>query len=98
MLAVAALAGFGPAHAQGWGNSFKPDEPRRDRPDHDIVPLRDVFRSLERRFGGYQLGAELFSRSGGGAEYRIDWMTGDGRRVRVRVDARNGRIMQSRGG
>ena len=93
---AAALAG-GPALAQGWGNSFSPGQARDARQNGDIVPLRDIFRRLERQYGGYQLSAELFSKSGG-SEYRIDWMPEDGRKMRIRVDAQSGRITQASGG
>lgn len=96
-LALALLASA-PVHAQqGWGNSFTPGEARDARRNGDVVPLRRIFSDLERRYGGYQIDAKLVSR-GNGSEYRIDWMTSDGRRMRFVVDAQSGRIIRSSGG
>lgn len=89
--------GAQPVAAQGWGSSFTPGEARDARRNGDIVPLSRIFSDLERRYGGYQLDAQLFSRPNGGSEYRIDWMTRDGRRMRFTVDARTGRILRSSG-
>ncbi|MEM9740394.1 MAG: hypothetical protein AAF829_11035 [Pseudomonadota bacterium] len=92
----ASLAGplIGPADAQ----SFTPGDTRNSGRSADIVPLRDVFARLKERFGGYQLDAELFSTSGNGSEYRIEWMSGEGRRMRIVVNAQTGRIIRSSGG
>lgn len=86
-----------PVSAQGWGNSFTPGEARDARRKGDIVPLSRIFQQLKSRYGGYQLDAELFSRPGGGSDYRIVWMTRDGRRMRFIVDAQTGRILSSSG-
>ena len=86
------------AHAQGWGQSLRPGEARDAGRNGDIVPLKVVFASLEQRYGGYQLDAKLFAVGNGRSEYRIDWLTGDGRRVRIRVDAQTGRILNTSGG
>lgn len=83
---------------QGWGQSFTPGEARDAVRKGDIVPLKVIFASLKQRFGGYQIDAELFSTGEGRSEYRIDWMTADGRRVRIRVDAVTGRILNTSGG
>ena len=87
-----------PALAQGWRQSFSPDQARDAVTNGDIVPLRDIFRMLKQRFGGYQLGAELFSKPGGGSEYHIDWMTRDGHKMQFIVDAQTGQITSSEGG
>lgn len=94
-----ALTSAAPVSAQqGWGNSFTPGEARDARQNGEVVPLRRIFSDLERRYGGYQLGADLRSRNGGGSEYRVDWMTKDGRRMRFFIDAQSGRIIRSSGG
>ncbi len=97
-IAAMAILTSSPAIGQGWGQSFSPDQARDAVNKGDIVPLRDVFRMLKQRFGGYQLGAELFSKPGGGSEYHIDWMTRDGRKMQFIVDAQSGRITSSSGG
>ncbi len=79
------------------GSSFSPDQARDAVKSGEVVPLRDVFAKLRDRYGGYQLDADLFS-TGRGSEYRISWMTGAGRRMQFRVDARSGRILSASGG
>jgi uncharacterized membrane protein YkoI len=90
-LAFVALLGLAsPAQAQ-WSDSFTAGEARTARDKGDVVPLRDIFRQLRRRYGGYQIDANLYNR-GSRQVYVIDWMTGKGERLRVTVDARTGRI------
>lgn len=84
--------------SQSWGNTFSPGEARDAVRKGDIVPLNTIFQRLRDRYGGYQLDAELFSTRGGGSEYRIRWMTEDGRRLNIRVDGRTGRILSATGG
>jgi len=78
--------------------SFSPGGSSESPRNANIVPLREVFARLKSQYGGYQLDAELFSTSGGGSEYRIDWMSGDGRRMRIVVNAQNGRVIRASGG
>ena len=51
------------AHAQ-LGNSFTADQARDARDKGNVVPLRDIFRQLKRRYGGYQVDANLYNRGG----------------------------------
>lgn len=74
------------------GNSFTADEARNARDKGDVVPLRDIFRKLKQRYGGYQLDANLFNQAGGQV-YVIDWMTGKGERMRFTVEAKSGRVL-----
>lgn len=76
------------------GNSFTADEARNARDKGDVVPLRNIFRKLERQHGGYQVDANLFNQNGKQV-YVIDWMTGKGERVRFTVDAKSGRVISS---
>lgn len=92
-IALAAMSVVGspaPAQAQ-WGDSFTAGEARKARDQGKVVPLKDIFEQLRKRHGGYQLDAELYQKSGRQI-YVIDWMTEQGERVRVNVDARTGRI------
>jgi len=98
LVAVLAMGTSMPASAQGWGNSFSPGQARDASQSGDIKPLREVIQDLKQRFGGSYLNAELFSKQGGGAEYRIDWVTDDGRKLRLVVDAESGRVISSTGG
>ena len=96
ILLVAAVAAAPlPVMAQGkYGNSFSADEARNARDKGDVIPLRDIFRRLKNRYGGYQVDANLYNR-GGGQVYVIDWMTDKGERIQVTVDAKTGRILSS---
>ena len=97
-LAAIALLSAGPATAQGWGDSFSPNQARDAVRNGKTVPLSRIFGMLKQQYGGYQLGADLVSKQGGGAEYHIDWMTEDGRKMRFIVDAQSGAITDRRGG
>ncbi|MDP3459273.1 MAG: PepSY domain-containing protein [Hyphomonas sp.] len=83
---------------QGWGNQFSPGQARDAVKEGRTVPLSRIFQSLKREYGGYQLGADLYSKESGGAVYEIDWLTDDGRKVHVTVDAQTGAIIGRRGG
>ncbi|MEL6324871.1 MAG: PepSY domain-containing protein [Pseudomonadota bacterium] len=98
ILAVMAAAVAPVSMAQNWGQSFSPNQARDARQSGDIVPLRDIIRRLQRQHGGRYLDANLYSKSGGGSEYHIDWLTEDGRKVVFVVDARSGRVTSTRGG
>lgn len=86
------------AQVQGWGDQFSPGQARDAVKEGRTVPLSRIFQSLKREYGGYQLGADLYSREGSGAVYEIDWLTEDGRKVHVTVDAQTGAIIDRRGG
>jgi hypothetical protein len=83
---------------QGWGDQFSPGQARDAVKEGRTVPLSRIFQSLKREYGGYQLGADLYSREGGGAVYEIDWLTDDGRKVHVTVDAQTGAVLDRTGG
>lgn len=92
---VALATAIVPAVAQAQqGNSFSADEAREARDKGNVVPLRDIFRQLKRRYGGYQVDANLYNR-GGGQVYVVDWMTEKGERLRITVDAQTGRIIST---
>jgi uncharacterized membrane protein YkoI len=82
----------------GWGNQFSPGQARDAVKEGRTVPLSRIFQSLKREYGGYQLGADLYSKDSGGAVYEIDWLTDDGRKVHVTVDAETGAVLDRRGG
>ena len=83
---------------QGWGNQFSPGQAREAVKEGRTVPLSKIFQTLKREYGGYQLGADLYSSDSGGAVYEIDWLTEDGRKVHVTVDAETGAVLQRSGG
>ena len=91
VLTMTVLPGL--AFGQG-GNSFTADEARTARDKGDVVPLREIFRRLKNRYGGYQVDANLYNRDRNQV-YEIDWMTGKGERIRVIVDAKTGRVLST---
>lgn len=102
ILALSALS-FAPAALaqQGgnpWANQFSPGQAREAVREGKTVPLSRIFQQLKREYGGYQLGAELYSRDDGTTFYEIDWMTEDGRKAHFTVDAQSGSVMNRRGG
>lgn len=83
---------------QAWGqisNSFTADEARDERDRGNVKPLNQIFQQLKRQYGGYQVDANLFKRSGDQV-YIIDWVTDEGRRMQFTVDAKTGRILSSK--
>ncbi len=81
------------AQAQGRsGTACSAEQAKQARDKGAILSWGSILRNLKKRYGGYQIDAKLFDREGGPV-YVIDWMTGKGERVRIRVNARTGRIL-----
>jgi len=93
MAAAALTIGAGQGTACAQTQSFTPGTPSNGQASTPPVPLKDVFAALESRFGGYQIDVELFS-TRNGQEYRIEWMSGEGERLSIVVDAETGRIVR----
>ena len=92
-----ASAAISPAHAQRgrdrdqpFGNPFQRgdswDRPRDQNTPQREVSLSDVLRDLRSKYGGQHLDARK-----AGGYYMISWMTEDGRRLNLRVNASTGR-------
>jgi len=92
-----ASAAISPAHAQRgrdrdqpFGNPFQRgdswDRPRDQNTPQREVSLSDVLRDLRSKYGGQHLDARK-----AGGYYMISWMTEDGRRLTLRVNASTGR-------
>ncbi|MEQ1785202.1 MAG: hypothetical protein ABMA14_27985 [Hyphomonadaceae bacterium] len=62
------------------------DRPREERAPQREVSLSDVLRDLRSKYGGQHLDARKV-----GEYYIIAWMTTDGRRLNLRVNAATGR-------
>lgn len=67
------------------------DQPREERGPQREVPLSLVLREIRARFGGEHLDAQRL-----GDRYIISWITDDGRRLTIEVDATSGRILSTR--
>lgn len=85
--ATPALAQRGRGGGGGNDSLFSQwDRPREDRQPQREVSLSDVLRDLRSRYGGQHLDARR-----AGDYYIIAWMTSDGRRLNIRVNAITGR-------
>ena len=76
------------------GNGFPSsqwDSQRGDREPEREVSLNSVQRQLQGRYGGQMLDAQKM-----GDRYIISWITKDGRRLTIEVDATNGRVLSTR--
>jgi uncharacterized membrane protein YkoI len=75
--------------------SFQQSDPRQNfaPPGNDQrkVPLGTVLRNLQQKFGGRHLDAKE-----SGNRYIIAWITQDGRRLTIEVDATSGRVISER--
>jgi hypothetical protein len=89
-LGLAAMLVSAPASAQFFPRSNW--APREERAQDREVPLGEVLRDLRRQYGGQHLDAE---KSDG--RYVISWITDDGRRLVIEVDASTGRVLSVRG-
>jgi uncharacterized membrane protein YkoI len=97
ILAIAAIAVTSvaalPASAQrgrDLGAQWAPGTEQREEPRRD-VPLSSVIRDLRRQYGGQHLDASKV-----GDRYVIAWVTEEGRRLTIEVDAATGRIISVR--
>lgn len=77
--------------AQFPRDQWAPQEDRNDRRERE-VPLSSILRDLRGKYGGQHLDAQKM-----GDTYRISWITGDGRRLVIEVDAATGRTISVRG-
>ena len=92
--ALAALLVTTPALAQrGDGFPSSQWDRRGDRGEEREreVSLNSVQRQLQGRYGGQMLDAQKM-----GDRYIISWITKDGRRLTIEVDATNGRVLSTR--
>ena len=97
-LAITAFAAWPLVHAQGFGSSFDASQARDAVRSGKTVSLKRINNDLLSRYGGEMLSADLFSLPGGKSEYRIMWLTVDGRRMALVVDGQNGRVISEREG
>lgn len=97
-----ALAAGGAASADpgrrgsDFGQNFSPNEAREAREQGVHVPLRNIFAMIGSRYPGRPLGTELVR--GQPAVYVIEWLTVDGRKLTIRVNAETGAILGVEGG
>lgn len=93
---LAAIAPFEAALAQSFEPSWRPAQLAPDRPREAVrggrqVSLEQVVANLRREHGGRMVDADQY---GDPPIYRIIWLTEDGRRLVIEVDARTGRILR----
>ncbi len=91
LIATPALAQRGDRFPQSqWDNSREGREDREPERERE-VSLNSVRREIQSRYGGEMLDAQKM-----GNHYIISWITKDGRRLTIEVDATNGRILSTR--
>lgn len=88
---AAAVVTAGPAAAQRGGRGGL--DSQWDNGQEREVPLGSVLRDLRSQYGGRHLDAQK-----AGSRYIISWITEDGRRLTIEVDASSGRTISVRGG
>jgi uncharacterized membrane protein YkoI len=93
LLLALALAGPQPAEAQRRDH----DRARSAVQSGEARPLEEILSRLHGSHPGRVLDAQLQGQ-GDGLAYRIRILAPDGRVVDLTVDARSGRVLQSRGG
>src|SRR5262245_26697022 len=64
--------------------------------DDGLVPLPQVLGMLRRQYTGRQLDAQIV-RNPGAVLYEIQWLTEEGRKIVFIVNARDGKIVATRG-
>lgn len=90
--ALAALLVTSPALAQrGGGFPSQQWDRGGDNREEREVSLNQVQRQLQSRYGGQMLDAQK-----AGNRYIISWITKDGRRLTIDVDASSGRVLSTR--
>jgi uncharacterized membrane protein YkoI len=62
-----------------------------------LVPLEQVLGMLRKRYSGEQLDAQIVRNSPGVVFYEIQWLTREGRKIVFIVNARDGKIIATRG-
>ena len=93
-LVVACALGAGPAlHADEGGHDH--DRARQALEQGQVLPLRTVLDRVEREYDGQALKVE-FEHEDGRFIYEIRLLQRDGRLVKLKVDARDGRIVERR--
>ena len=86
---VAALPAFA-QRSRDLGSQWAPGEEKPEEPRRD-VPLSSVIRDLRRQYGGQHLDASKV-----GDRYVIAWVTEEGKRLTIEVDAATGRTISVR--
>ena len=93
LLLLTAMTALTPLAAPVAAQSYLPDGYAKS----GKKSAREVFAKLRELYGGEQLGFEE-KRKGRKAEYHIDWLSRDGRKMRIVVDAHSGDILKTTGG
>lgn len=94
-LAAGLLCGLaGPVHA-GDDHDHDHDRARRALEAGEILPLRSILQRVERQYPGQIMEVEL-DRKDDNWLYKIKLLRTDGSLVKLRIDARDGRVLGDR--
>jgi uncharacterized membrane protein YkoI len=80
---------------QEFGAQLSPDDARDGVERGNLRPLREVLAAVQSRYPGRNLGQRLIM--GRPPAYEVDWLTQDGRKLVVIVNAENASILSVRG-
>jgi uncharacterized membrane protein YkoI len=80
-----------PASAQRGRDPFSSQWDDKNQEQQRDVPLNSVIRDLKRQYGGQHLDAQKI-----GNRYVIAWITEEGKRLTIEVDAATGRTISVR--
>jgi uncharacterized membrane protein YkoI len=74
---------------------LSPEDARDGVERGDLRPVREILAAVQARFPGRNLGQSLIP--GNPPVYEVDWLTNDGRKLAVIVNARTASILSVRG-
>lgn len=78
-----------------FGSRLSPDDARDGVERGNLRPLREILAAVHSRFPGRNLGQRLIM--GRPPAYEVDWLTQDGRKLVVIVNAETAAILSVRG-
>jgi uncharacterized membrane protein YkoI len=64
--------------------------------NEQLVPLEQVIRNLRQRYSGDKLDARIVQRPGA-VLYEVKWLTAEGRKLVIMVDAATGEVIRTEG-
>lgn len=96
---VAGTVAGGPASAERarWRDRPAHGDFRGGARDERLIPLEQIVARLRARYSGDMIGSAQLIQTSSGPVYLIKWLTDDGRRLDIEVDARTGRILSVSG-
>lgn len=82
---------------QGWGNQFSPGQAREAVKEGRALSYSKIEDMLERQYGGYVGRADLYNGEDGRPYYDVVWISKDGRKIDLLIDAQTGKVIEQSG-